>query len=530
MLNKESVFKGWSFLQAKSGGANEAGEYGGVYKSTDGDITAMIKQEASPAKNIAEFLGSQIFEAISPGDGAKVNLIVPDGFSKSQNSDSQVYVKSEFFKNYSNDMYVDMDKHMSAKTKPSSWFRKDGGRPLFVGSRNKLFKTLENAFKEVKYQNFSNIMPTSLLIGDFDVHIGNIGVIRDPKNLEIPPKLVRIDFAGSLDKLTSNIYPHSRSRHLPGFGPTNHFREFPSKLRRKPEFGDSLIAASKIDLSETIDKSFDELTKYYSNEAIAEFAKQSMPKFFNGKKSKEITHKEVKTQFKIIMEKRQESLKEYGLEIKLTNLISKKYSHPYYEVKKEELKNLMKEHTKYFKNILDYEEGKKDGKKLKLRNKSTISFSRILEFLGIRDSAKKHLIKTIRSLNEEIKQEVAPKVKIKKELEQQLKEVDANREYIDRLERFKKKSKDDNIVSVLPSQLGLSKKTKNLNEEITTEEVILKNLARTSDKTEEKQDLLSLSKEDLEIIKKLKEEILKPTVTSKSKATHQIVKNKRSHG
>ncbi|KJV91397.1 putative delta-aminolevulinic acid dehydratase [Rickettsia amblyommatis str. Darkwater] len=30
-------------------------------------------------------------------------------------------------------MYVDMDKHMSAKTKPSSWFRKDGGRPLFIG-------------------------------------------------------------------------------------------------------------------------------------------------------------------------------------------------------------------------------------------------------------------------------------------------------------------------------------------------------------------------------------------------------------
>lgn len=528
--SKESVFKGWNFLKPKSGGANEAGEFGGVYQSADGNITAMIKQEASPSKNMAEFIGSQIFGAISSEDGAKVSLVVPDDFSKSKNSDSQVYVKSEFFKNYSSDMYVDMDEHMSAKTKPSAWFRKDGGRPLFMGSRNKLFKTLKNAFKEVKYQNFENIMPASLLIGDFDVHIGNIGVIRNPQNPKAAPKLVRIDFAGSLDKLTDNIYPHSRSRHLPGFGPTNHFREFPSELRRSPEFGDSLIAASKIDLNKTIDESFNELTKYYSNEAIAEFAKQSMPKSFNAQKTEEITPEKVKAQFKDIITKRQESLKEYGLEVKLTNLISRKYTFPYYEVKKEELKDLMKENPKYFKEILKYEEGKKGGKKLNLRNKSSVSFSRVLEILGIRKSAKTHLIKTIRNLDEEIKQEVTSG-KVKKETKQKLVEnnIDKNKEYVSSLEKFK----DDDAVSVLPSQLGLSKKTTTEKDLIDFSEEIKPEKVKTQTKIKEQQDLLRLDEKDLEAIKHLKEKVLTHTIkhekTTLLKSGEKTLKKEASH-
>ncbi|WP_419235318.1 hypothetical protein [Rickettsia endosymbiont of Nabis limbatus] len=473
-LDKKSAFKDWKFLKPKSGGANEAGEYGGVYQSADGNITAMIKQEASSSKNIAEFLGSKFFAAISPGNGAEVSLIAPDGFSKSKNSDSQIYVRSEFFKNYSSDMYVDMDKHMSAETKPSSWFRKDGGRPLFMGARNKLFRTLENAFKEVKYQNFENIMPTSLLIGDFDIHVGNIGVIRDEKNPKILPKLVRIDFAGSFDKLTNQIYSHSRMRHLPGFGPTNHFREFPSKLRRSPELGDSLIAASKINLAKTINESFDELTKYYSDEAIADFAKQAMPGLF--KKSEKITPQQVKDSLLDVMLKRQKSLKEYGLEIKLTNVISKKYTYPYFEIKEQELKSLMKEQPNYFEKILKGEEGKIGGKKFKLRDKVSSTLSKILETLGIRPSAKKHLIKTIKSLNEE---------------------VNSEKDLID------------------------------FSKEVETKKV--KAPAKEKAKPKEKPNLLDLNEEDLKAIKHLKKEVLKPTKLKAVEKAKQAPKSKTAH-
>ena len=448
------------------------GEYGGVYQSLDGKITAMIKKETASSKNIAEFLGSQIFAAISPGNGAKVSLIAPDDYNnKSKDIDSQIYVKSEFFENYSNDMYVDMDKYMSVKTRPSSWFRKDGGRPLFVGSRNKLFRTLENAFREVKYQNFENIMPASLLIGDFDVHVGNIGVIREPENSQILPKLVRIDFAGSFNNLTNNIHPHSRAKHLPGFGPTNHFREFPSSLRtQNPKFADSLLAASKIDLKKTIDKSFEELTKYYSNKALEAFAKQAIPRKFSIKRSKEITPEEIKTSLIDIMKKRQESLKEYGLEIKINTLISKKYSFPYYEVKEQELKTLMKEYPDYFKKILNYEEGRRGGQKLKLRNKVTVGFARILEILGIRDSAKKYLIKTIRNFNEEIT----------KELKQESLSVNIEG-------NFKKENIGSNDI-VISSQSELYKKVK-----------------------KKEQDLLQLNAEDLKHIKNLRAKAMQPT-------------------
>ena len=281
--DSKEIFEGMEFASKKSGGANEAGKYGGIYKNKlDGNLS-MIKQEQNISKNISEYMGSQIFAAVSKGRGAQVILRAPKDAEQqltlggaAPTLDKEIYVESKFLKNYANDMYVDMDENMSAKTRPSKWFRKDGARPLFVGSRNKLNSTLTNAFKELRYEGFEDIMPASLLIGDFDVHVGNIGVIRDSSKPEVLPQLARIDFAGSLSKLEKNIYPHSRMKHLPGFGPTNHFREFPSEMRRNnKKFGISLIESSKKDLSSSIEESFKKLGKYYSMSAIKEWAVSS---------------------------------------------------------------------------------------------------------------------------------------------------------------------------------------------------------------------------------------------------------------
>ena len=143
---------------------------------------------------------------------------------------------------------------------------------------------------------------------------------------------------------------------------------------------------------------------------------------------------------------------------------------------------------------------KEKKQKLKLRNKVTTNFARILEILGIRDSAKKHLIKTIKSLNEDIKHErnladSSDKVKTKKEPEQKSVKtnIDANREYVDALEKYKKEIGTDDIISVTPSQLGLAKKAK-----------------------KKDQDLLKLDEEDLKHIKNLKEKVMKPTKTTAS--------------
>lgn len=460
-MTNESPFKGWKFLKSKEGGANESGEYGGVYERVDGDTKAMIKKESFPAKNISEFLGSKIFEAISPGNGAQVSILAPNRLEdkisrgeKSKNTDSNIYVKSEFFKNYSDDMYVDMDKYMSPATKPNSWFRKNGGRPLFMGIRNLVYRTYDKAFEQLKYQGFEKVMPASLLIGDFDIHAGNIGIVRDTKTPNLLPQMVRIDFAGSLDKLTNKIHPNSRMKHLPGFGPTNHFREFPSYLRRNnPEFADSLLAASKNNLDSTIDKSFEEISKYYSNDALTAWAKQAMPKIFNNKKPQEVTPEEIKNSFKTIIKKRQESLQEYGLEVKLSTLITKKLTAPYYQVDEKKLKTLIQEYPDHFKKIINYEKGKKDGKKLKLSDKSLRSI------LLKKTSAEKYLIEKITDLRKSIKTEIISNLTRKiEELEEKLKQrvIEDNKVTTSKISKLSQdiiNQKANNLLSVLQENI-----------------------------------------------------------------------------
>jgi len=349
-------FSGWKFHKKKEGGANEAGILGGVYKNPDTGQMAMIKQEKDPANNISEFLGSQIFATISPEGGARVFLTVASDLEAKlsqehglQDDGSNVYVRSEYLKNYSDDLYKDMDKNLSEQDKPSSWLRKDGARPLFIGTRNMLFGTLEKAFKKLKYQGFEKVAPPSLLLNDFDMHVGNIGVLRENKPEELP-ELVRIDFAGSLLKLSNKIKPHSFLRHLPLRGPTNHYREFPSSLKNNHKFANSILAAAKVDINATIDESFKEMSKYYSDEALLGWAKKSMPAKFNYTHIKTLDVDIIKDAFKEVMQNRQESLQEYGLQIKLGLLIQEKDKK--FQVNKPALKKLIEEHPKYFKKII----------------------------------------------------------------------------------------------------------------------------------------------------------------------------------
>ncbi|HJD57046.1 MAG TPA: Sca4 family protein [Rickettsia endosymbiont of Sericostoma sp. HW-2014] len=359
-----SEFTNLQYYKRKEFGANEAGELGGIYSSQD-NILSMVKKENKPEKNISEFLGSQIFQATNPEHGAKVSLIVPthlttkvDQAGGLQNDGSEVYVQSEFFKNYSGDMYVDMDNHMSKKTKPGGWLRKDGGRPLFMGTRELLSSTLTKAFEELHYSDFDKIAPTSLLIGDFDIHTGNIGVVRDTNNSTIPPRLVRLDFAGSFDQLDDEIRPHSWSRHLPLLGPTNHFREFPSTQKYNDLFVKGLLDTAQVDLNNTIDHSFVELSKYYSDKALANWAKMAMSQKFKNIAPENIKIVDVKDALKETMQKRQQSLKEYGLQIKLGLLVKKG------KINKPELKKLVQEHFDYFSNIID------QRKRLELKKKT----------------------------------------------------------------------------------------------------------------------------------------------------------------
>ena len=371
----------WTKVGQKAGGARGAGEYGGIY--TDGNKKALVKQDQeSPNFDIAEYMSSKIFAAISPGTGATVEMMVPEGQDRNIPGDgSNVYVRSEFFDNYS-DMFKDMDQRMSEKNKPSKFFRKDG-RPLLMGTRQKLSNLMSKAMDNLGYQGFEKIAPTSLLIGDFDMHVGNIGVIREDGQ---KPQLKRIDFGWGFANLSKDVHPHSRSKHLPGMGPTNHFREFPRRYKLTEEFVSGLNQAANTDISKVLDESFGELEKYYNKPVLQKWAQHAMPEQFGKRKAEDIDLSEVRGTLKEVMQARQASIKEFSIEIKLGLIAetTRKGFKKNYTIDRVELKKLVKENPEYFKKLVAGE------KRLKLRDKvlrKSNTYKRLLkqEILEVRN-------------------------------------------------------------------------------------------------------------------------------------------------
>lgn len=135
----------WAKKGEKVGGARGAGALGGIYTNKITGKLALIKRDPqSPNFDIAEYMSSRIFVVVSPGTGATVEMMVPEGEGDNIPGDgSNVYVRSEFFDHYS-DMFQDMDEHMSPKNKPRDWFRKDG-RPLLMGTRQRLRSVMSKA-------------------------------------------------------------------------------------------------------------------------------------------------------------------------------------------------------------------------------------------------------------------------------------------------------------------------------------------------------------------------------------------------
>ena len=342
----------------KVGGARGSGDLGGIYKFREDGRLALIKRDPeSPNFDIAEYMSSRVFQKIAPGYGAKVKLMVPQGVKHTPGDGAKVYVRSEFFEDYS-DMFQDMDKHLPEKVKPSKFFRKDG-RPLMMGTREKFTNIITKAFKTLDYQGFDKIAPASLIIGDFDTHSGNIGVVRKPGE---KPSLRRIDFGWGFANLTRDVHPHSHSKHLPGMGPTNHFREFPRKLKLTDEFVKGLDTASDIDLGPVLEESFTELQKFYDETTLKKWAQHAMPEEFAKRSIDEIKIDDIKKTLKDVIKSRQASIKELSLQIKVGLLIKKEGKD--YKVDRAELKSLVEDNWKYFQAVLTGE------KKFKFRDPS----------------------------------------------------------------------------------------------------------------------------------------------------------------
>ena len=356
LKKEEHFFDKWTKIGKKVGGANSPGVFGGVYKLVSSGITALIKQDTSGKKvhsdkNIAEFLGASMFTAVADRSAAKVFLAVKSGdIDVPDKKGDNVYVGSIFFDNYK-DLYVDAHESRGLKAPKS--------RPRNVGTFNKSYfkKALERE-DYTYYKDFPETMATSLLIGDFDIHWANVGVVRDPGQ---SPRLVRIDYAGAFERLEDEIHPHSHSRHPVGLGPTNHFREYPRKLKITPEFAKELDRVGNFDFKPTIDAAFEELAKYYGPEPLGKFAKRlGMSKNELKNLPDNEVFEGVKKFFIEKMEARQTSLKSFATEIKIDLCLNKNdsgkweldgYKDP--EGNHVSFEDVIKDNKQYFKEILE---------------------------------------------------------------------------------------------------------------------------------------------------------------------------------
>lgn len=374
------------FQKGKIGGANEGGKEGGIYKRNGAYY--LIKQEntyrgVSNHSNISEYLASQIFAATAPGYGAEVFLVsIKSGKIEPDQTGETVYVASKFFNNYQ-DLYVHAHKTMG-KEVPRS-------RPRNVGTINSTL--FNNALKRNNYKYYSGFpqaMVTSLLIADYDVHWGNVGVVS--ANNE--NKMVRIDFGWAFKKLYNKLNPHSIVEHLPGFGPTNHFREYPNEMRITQQFADELKRVAKIDLIPCLKQSFENLKQFYGTEPLKEFALSIGidRKVLTCIKNKNQLSEQILEYMSEKLKSRQDGLKLFGIEIELSLCVNIKTR----DFDQQKLQDFINKNPEYCKDIAN-------GKiQIHLRSiESKSFFIELLELLGIITPLAKELEKRAQELIKE---------------------------------------------------------------------------------------------------------------------------------
>lgn len=249
----------WSWLAAKAGGANEAGELGGIYQSPDGK-RSLVKKEPQVAKNMAEFLGAAIFQAVEPDASAKVVLVASPEQKLPDETGQNVYVASIFVDDFKCDLYKDIYEVNNLPIPKE--------RPKLLGLLYR--EPIIKAFESEKYRNFPQTTVPSLLIQDDDVHTGNLVVTQKDKDSQ--KYLKRIDYAAGFENFDSRVHPHSSARHLPGFGPSNHFKTYSEDLKINADFVAELDKVAAFNFDSTIDSAMSEMKKFYGLTAIKEFA------------------------------------------------------------------------------------------------------------------------------------------------------------------------------------------------------------------------------------------------------------------
>jgi len=312
---------------SKEDGIHEADPDGGRYDlvSPKGEVLErfLIKRDTKNGQNdIAEYLAASIFQQTAPGYGAEIELAKNKSSSPDNPENQNAFLASKFFKQGYRDFFKDNTYVFSKRT----------GKLAALESTS--LKSPKSAFKRktkgtYEYNGYEQTMVTSLLLGDFSVHSGNIGVIdiEGEKGKEPKKQLVRIDFGAAFRDFTDDINPYQDipnrrgikfkaehpDRPLPAGYQKNYFlRDHPKERTMNKAFAAELRRVAKIDLTPIVEAKWAEIEKNFNPKTIQEFAKQiKVP----GADKGEVTPEQIKTHFTETMKKRQQSLKDMACEI-----------------------------------------------------------------------------------------------------------------------------------------------------------------------------------------------------------------------
>ena len=228
----------WIFDSPKEGGANDAGQFGGFYKGSNGK-RCLIKQDSRVPLNIAEFVAGKVYQAIVPEVSAKIQFVRVDEKIHKSHDGLNVYLLSEFVPGWRHDLYTEIQLERNRNPSHSKYklletmevvnqliFRSDELADFFVRGQT-----------QGNYLNFGQVAATSLLINNTDTNLGNLGIIEEGVSCK---KLAIVDYGAAFRQMTLTINPHafkkylsSHTIHREGW---NNFLFYPESIKITPAF------------------------------------------------------------------------------------------------------------------------------------------------------------------------------------------------------------------------------------------------------------------------------------------------------
>ncbi|WP_028389252.1 anion permease [Legionella fairfieldensis] len=169
----------WQFIQSKTGGANEAGKYGGLFAV--GSVKVYLKQDPQQDKNICEAFASQFMRFIAQEIGEKPDIIANVDYVR---TDDGVYVASEVFEGY-RDLYQDAYLAYQIpfygplrKNKNNKWQTIPAKRPKYLEQD----VCINDIICSGRYQDLIPGIALRAIADDPDVNLENIGVVAKERS------------------------------------------------------------------------------------------------------------------------------------------------------------------------------------------------------------------------------------------------------------------------------------------------------------------------------------------------------------